>query len=1226
MMKKFYFVFAGFFAFSLQLQAQSGSPTTCSDRITLTSQADVDAFPTTYGCSIVEGPITIIGDDIQNLDGLSGVTQVQFLHISGNPLLTDITGLSHITKAEYLGIVYNDALHDLNGLGALEMTGDLTIRGMTLTDFSDLAALDSLTTLVIEDNNAIGSLHGLENIENLGQLTIARNGQLTNLEGLSGLKRVDGVLSIESNPNLTSVSGAPNLWRVDNLFIGGNELLPDLNGLSSLRSASSIQILYNSALTSLQGLSNLSGGLSLLKLQSDPLLTNLHGLEGITSAGDITIVANSALMDLAGLTLANSGSIEILQNPNMTSLNGLNNLTRIDGGITISMHEKLVDISALSSITQIKGNVRIETNWALKNIDGFSSLTSIAPGIGDPDGALVLRNNVSLINLNGFHKVTNINGDVVIENNGNLENVDSLSAWTVIKAGATLTVANNTDLSRGCGLYNVLHTSNPNTVFYGNGPGISKDQILANGPCKPIAPCTGNITLTSQANVDAFPSTQGCTVIDGKLIISGSDITNLDSLSHLTSTGPLYIEDNPVLNDLSGLRNVTFIKEILSIKRNAVLKNLNGLQSLKTINGYAQSGFNITDNPLLENVDSLSSLVNLTGYTRTFYVTDNPNLTKVCGFYAAISHNYYCPNCSGSFTFTGNGVNATKEDIVNAGACESGTTCHSNATLTTQAEVDGFYTNRSCTVYDGELTITGADINNLDSLYKLTSVRTLYVYSNPQLIDVSGLRNIQNASDGFSINNNNSLVSVSLPALQSTANLYVTENQALAHLDLPAFTSGHNVEIEHNPNLESLAGISSLTDVDILIIDTNDKLTSLHGLESITTVDTWLAIIANNGLTDLTGLAVTNVGALSINNNQNLINLEGLNGLVTAGGGGCQCETSGIFIDRNPKLQNIDALSSVTTISGDLTIQRNTSLRDLDGLSSLTSIGIFPDYDLDRGLTVADNTALQNVDGLSSLTTMPADAKLIVRNNPNLTRGCGFYGVLYNSNPPSTFSGNGAGVTKDEILAAGPCHEAGGVVAATDMTFADVTDNSMTVSFTAGSGQDGYVVIMRAFESSLPDEAPQNGTQYHVGNVIGCCSIVAGTGMETAYNIVYLEPDVDYYFDVIPYTGSYKYSIDKALSGHQRTMPRIQPYPNPFVEEVTIPFTINEESSNVRIMILDQLGRAVSEVVNNQFEKGKHEVRWSRIDLNGNRVGNGVYMYSIVTNESEPVKGLFVAK
>ena len=41
--------------------------------------------------------------------------------------------------------------------------------------------------------------------------------------------------------------------------------------------------------------------------------------------------------------------------------------------------------------------------------------------------------------------------------------------------------------------------------------------------------CQGNITLSSQAEVDAF----SCTEINGSLVISGNDITNLNTLSSL---------------------------------------------------------------------------------------------------------------------------------------------------------------------------------------------------------------------------------------------------------------------------------------------------------------------------------------------------------------------------------------------------------------------------------------------------------------------------------------------------------------------------------------------------------------------------------------------------------------------------------------------------------------------------------------------------------------------
>jgi hypothetical protein len=149
-----------------------------------------------------------------------------------------------------------------------------------------------------------------------------------------------------------------------------------------------------------------------------------------------------------------------------------------------------------------------------------------------------------------------------------------------------------------------------------------------------------------------------------------------------------------------------------------------------------------------------------------------------------------------------------------------------------------------------------------------------------------------------------------------------------------------------------------------------------------------------------------------------------------------------------------------------------------------------------------------------------------------------------------------------------------------------------------------------------------------VGNVIGCCAIVVGVDTDTTHYVVYQEPDIDYYFDIVPYTidfSVYNYFTDKALSGNQRTLPRAQPYPNPFVEQITIPFTVGDDA-NVRILISDQLGRPISEVVNDRFDRGKHHVTWNRLDAAGNRMGQGVYVYSIMVEGNNSVKGMLVAK
>src|SRR6267154_3701739 len=124
--------------------------------------------------------------------------------------------------------------------------------------------------------------------------------------------------------------------------------------------------------------------------------------------------------------------------------------------------------------------------------------------------------------------------------------------------------------------------------------------------------CSSNISLTSQAQVDAFPATHGCTEITGTLTISGNDITNLDSLRSLTRVGQdLIISNNPNLIDLTGLSSLTYVGAGgagpypgAHITYNPKLPNLDGLNKLAFIAGMLE----ISNNDTLTNMDGLSLL------------------------------------------------------------------------------------------------------------------------------------------------------------------------------------------------------------------------------------------------------------------------------------------------------------------------------------------------------------------------------------------------------------------------------------------------------------------------------------------------------------------------------------------------------------------------------------------------------------------------------------------
>ena len=85
---------------------------------------------------------------------------------------------------------------------------------------------------------------------------------------------------------------------------------------------------------------------------------------------------------------------------------------------------------------------------------------------------------------------------------------------------------------------------------------------------------------------------------------------------------------------------------------------------------------------------------------------------------------------------------------------------------------------------------------------------------------------------------------------------------------------------------------------------------------------------------------------------------------------------SGSLVIKQCSLTNLDGLSSLATVDGQLYVVSNPALTNLDGLSSLTSLG--------GPLFVAVNRALTNVDGLSSLASVEGDY-LRVCGNPKLS-------------------------------------------------------------------------------------------------------------------------------------------------------------------------------------------------------------------------------------------------
>ncbi|WP_191859796.1 receptor L domain-containing protein [Hanstruepera ponticola] len=189
------------------------------------------------------------------------------------------------------------------------------------------------------------------------------------------------------------------------------------------------------------------------------------------------------------------------------------------------------------------------------------------------------------------------------------------------------------------------------TLFFNCSNDDDNNSVAPQTPAKVFE---GNVVLSSQAAVEDFGS-ENYDEIDGSVFIgfsnqNESDITNLDALISIESIQyGLTIQNNPLLNSLSGLNGLTFINggaltiknnesltttgalsgllsfKSLLIEDNPVLLNVNGLEGVR----LSRESIIITNNVALTNIDGLAGLVSVEG--EILFIAGNTSLSSING-------------------------------------------------------------------------------------------------------------------------------------------------------------------------------------------------------------------------------------------------------------------------------------------------------------------------------------------------------------------------------------------------------------------------------------------------------------------------------------------------------------------------------------------------------------------------------------------------------------------
>lgn len=234
-------------------------------------------------------------------------------------------------------------------------------------------------------------------------------------------------------------------------------------------------------------------------------------------------------------------------------------------------------------------------------------------------------------------------------------------------------------------------------------------------------------------------------------------------------------------------------------------------------------------------------------------------------------------------------------------------------TFTTQQQIDNFkIQNPGCKAISGSVTISGADITNLNGLSNISTITgSVMIANNTVLSNLTGLGSLEEVIGRLTIINNPSLLTVN--GLGALTNIY------------------DGINVESNQLLTDLSGLQSLAYVGTYLrVVYNPVLTSVEVFNRITSVTDFLSVGANPLLESLSGLHnISSAHSISIALNTKLLNLDGLKSLKSTQGY--------LYIGYNPMLTNLQGLNNLKSIGYYLNVTNNNELTSLSGLDSLES-------------------------------------------------------------------------------------------------------------------------------------------------------------------------------------------------------------------------------------------------------------------------------------------------
>ena len=703
------------------------------------------------------------------------------------------------------------------------------------------------------NGNKLESVDGLLSIQTIGGHLYLNTNNLTDINGLKNLTSVANHLLLYGN-QLTNVDGLAELTNVGSSLYLYNNQLTNVNGLSKLQTVGSSLYLHNNAITDLTGLSNVNvGGIISIdssysgpKLAADSRFCTLNSAAKFdTSYGQKSQICEEGLVTWESFAFDNALSYGANWNTISWASNSLTSIpsepypnANPTSYIYLNSNQ-LTNIDGLYSLNTIGGNLYLYSNQ-ITNLNGLRNLTSV-------NGTLSFYSN-NVENLDGLNKLTTVTRNFMGYSN-KLNNVNGLS--NLMTVGGVLYLNNNniTDIT-GLSNANIASTIRIDSTY--NGPKMASDSRFCtlnsaskfgSSYAQKSQICEeGLVTWESFAFDNALSyganwntiewGSMGFTEIPSEaypnanptsyIYLNSNQLTDVEGLSSLNSTGGnLHLYTNK-LTTLNGLRNLTSVDGALSFYSNS-LTDLEGLNKLTTVNGNFMGYTNS-----LTNVNALSNLMTVGGvmYLNNNQITDIRGLSNanIAGT-IRIDATYNGPKMAADSRFCT--LNSASKFA--AGYAQKSQVCEEGTVTWASFAFDNALSYPSNW---GSLNWSSKSLTAIPAEpYPNSNPSSFILLNNNQLTDIEGLSGIKTAGDNITLYSNQ-----------------LTNINGLRNL-----TSVRGSLSFYSNKLTNLDGLNNLTSVSGNFIGYSNSLTNVNGLSNLMTVGGYL-YLHNNPLTDITGL------------------------------------------------------------------------------------------------------------------------------------------------------------------------------------------------------------------------------------------------------------------------------------------------------------------------------------------------------------------------------------